>query len=181
VFLYFYQFVGKDLTGIIQFKSVVLGGLLLNLLILGGCGQLATKTSPEQQTSSPKTVSDDSTQARASQDELNLSSIDLSPEDMYRVLLAEMLVVKGDVHSGYKVMFDVATRTRSPQLAERTFKLSMATYDLKAIAQQRLCGERFLRNSLWRGRLPILCKLVMARFRKPCQAGIVFKHYRQMI
>jgi len=134
VFLYFYQFVGKDLTGIIQFKSVVLGGLLLNLLILGGCGQLATKTSPEQQTSSPKTVSDDSTQARASQDELNLSSIDLSPEDMYRVLLAEMLVVKGDVHSGYKVMFEVATRTRSPQLAERTFKLSMATYDLKAIA-----------------------------------------------
>ena len=122
---------GKDLTKIAQIKTVVLALLGLNLIGLSGCGQLTTKPVTASESTADASTGDATTLTTS--DKMELNDINLSPEDMYRVLLAEMLVVKGDVASGFKLMNQVAVKTRQPKLAERSFKLSMATYDLKAI------------------------------------------------
>lgn len=100
-----------------------------------GCSQLSPKPnemSTSDQVQSP-VQSENATQSSLAEE--NSVDLLLSPQDMYRVLLAEMLVGKGEAQAGYELMYLVALKTRNPQLTERTFKLSMMTYDLNAISQ----------------------------------------------
>lgn len=134
VFLHFYQIMGKDLSGLVVFKPVILRILLLVIgLILSGCAQLKPKAESGSEPGAAQPQSASKPMA-SPQPEKDMAQIELTAAEMYRVMLAEMLVVKGDVRTGFSVMHDVAALTRQPELAERAFKLSMATYDLASIA-----------------------------------------------
>lgn len=127
---------GKDLFGFDVLKSVVFrAALLMTGLVLSGCAQLEPRadapTKADFEESAPSAKQQSVSKVDSVQDS---AKIELTAAEMYRVMLAEMLVVKGDVRSGFKIMQEVSTMTRQPELAERTFKLSMATYDLAAIA-----------------------------------------------
>ncbi|WP_158236036.1 lipopolysaccharide assembly protein LapB [Hydrogenovibrio sp. SC-1] len=124
------------MSGFVVFKPVILRVLLLVIgLVLSGCAQLKPKVESafglDAAQTQPESVSKPEDSQQSGKD---VSKIELTAAEMYRVMLAEMLVVKGDVRTGFSVMHEVATLTRQPELAERAFKLSMATYDLASIA-----------------------------------------------
>ncbi|WP_319380187.1 tetratricopeptide repeat protein [Thiomicrorhabdus sp.] len=54
---------------------------------------------------------------------------------MYQVMLSEMLVRRGEPSAAYEVMYHAAEQTRIPELAQRAFQFSMASYDIDKIQE----------------------------------------------
>lgn len=65
----------------------------------------------------------------------------LKAGDMYQILVAEMMALKGFEAQAFDIMFKLAYKLRSPDLAERAFQFSMKTYDAQKIESA---------TSLWR-------------------------------
>jgi len=105
-------------------------GLFLNLT---ACSQLAEKPSEPAMLPDSKAVEDSSETAIESQ--ADTPSAKMSPQTMYQILLAEMLVQKGKNSAAFGVLYPVAAETRDRKLVERVFQLSMLTYDLSAIKE----------------------------------------------
>lgn len=124
---------GKDL---IQKKRqwpailVICMGAFLNLT---ACSQLSEKPAEPALSPVSKTVED--SEKTAVENQADMPSVKMSPQTMYQILLAEMLVQKGNNSAAFGVLYPVAAETRDPKLAERVFQLSMLTYDLSAIKE----------------------------------------------
>lgn len=56
-------------------------------------------------------------------------SLHMPPAQMYNLMLGEMLVQKGELEAAFHLIFSVAKQTKEPSLIERSFQLSMNTYD----------------------------------------------------
>ncbi len=65
-------------------------------------------------------------------------TIPLKAGDMYQIMVAEMMALKGFEAQAFDVVFKLAYKLRSADLAERAFQLSMKTYDAKKIAAATL-------------------------------------------
>lgn len=59
-----------------------------------------------------------------------LPSVKLSPDSLYRILVAEVAVQQGDFDTASQVFLSLAKDTADPRLAERAFQLSMADNNL---------------------------------------------------
>jgi len=67
--------------------------------------------------------------------------IPLKAGDMYQILVAEMMALKGFEAQAFDIIFKLAYKLRSPDLAKRAFQFSMKTYDAQKIEAA---------TSLWR-------------------------------
>ncbi|MGC9386195.1 MAG: tetratricopeptide repeat protein [Hydrogenovibrio sp.] len=115
-------------------------GLLGVLLSLAACGQFpkspsvetteadSTSVAPVVQQPQPLAAPEVIESQKAS-----LASAKMPPDVMYKIMVGEMLVQKGQSANAFGVLYPVAAETKDPGLAERVFKLSMTTYDLNAI------------------------------------------------
>lgn len=119
-------------------KSWVWGVCLAGVFQLTACSQFPKEeaTTPE---STPVEQSTEETaqtpEAEAEVPPVKVPSAEMEPETMYKIMVGEMLVQKGQRASAFGVLYPVAKKTRDPGLAERVFQLSMATYDLNAIQE----------------------------------------------
>jgi tetratricopeptide (TPR) repeat protein len=68
----------------------------------------------------------------------SVSTIPLKAGDMYQVMVAEMMALKGFEAQAFDIVFKLAYKLRSAELAERAFQLSMKTYDTKKITNATL-------------------------------------------
>ncbi len=59
--------------------------------------------------------------------------IPLKAGDMYQIMVAEMMALKGFEAQAFDIVYKLAYKLRSADLAERAFQLSMKTYDAKKI------------------------------------------------
>ena len=59
----------------------------------------------------------------------------LTPEQMYQYMLAEMMAARGTYEGAYKLLLPLAEQVRDVALAERLFALAMRTYDVGNIHQ----------------------------------------------
>lgn len=97
---------------------------------LGGCAQL---TPPPQ----PQSV--DPVEAHVQHDN---TALHLSAPVMFEIMLAEMLVQRGEVTQAHALLFELAQKKREVALMERVFELAMASYSVERIKQTvTLWGE----------------------------------------
>ncbi|MCF6346383.1 MAG: tetratricopeptide repeat protein [Thiomicrorhabdus sp.] len=106
-----------------------------SLLLLTGCFQKEALISGED--SSGLVVAEEVVPAVESKEQV----IPLKAGDMYQILVAEMMALKGFEAQAFDIIFKLAYKIRSPDLAERAFQLSMKTYDAQKIE---------VATSLWR-------------------------------
>lgn len=97
---------------------------------LTGCSKITEKPSPEP-VEKIKPIAVEVPEAPVEK----VQSADMSAETMYKILLAEVLVKRGQPQPAYQLLSDVTKKTRDPGLAERNFQLSMATFDVDAIKE----------------------------------------------
>lgn len=109
---------------------VICLGVFLNLT---ACSQLTEK--PEEPALSPDSEAAERSPETIKENQADMPTAKMSPQTMYQILLAEMLVQKGENSAAFGVLYPVAAETRDPKLVERVFQLSMSTYDLSAIKE----------------------------------------------
>lgn len=109
---------------------VICLGVFLNLT---ACSQLAEK--PSEPAFLPDSKAVEASSETAIESQADIPSAKMSPQTMYQILLAEMLVQKGKNSAAFGVLYPVAAETRDRKLVERVFQLSMLTYDLSAIKE----------------------------------------------
>ncbi len=107
----------------IRWLAVGLGGLFL----LTGCVQ------KEALIQAPEIISTAVKEKQAPVVEVKEHVIPLEAGDMYQILVAEMMALKGFEAQAFDIMFKLAYKLRSPDLAERAFQFSMKTYDARKI------------------------------------------------
>ncbi|MBN2865171.1 MAG: tetratricopeptide repeat protein [Thiotrichales bacterium] len=113
----------KPKDGLKMKRNALLSGLVLvNVLFASGCSSMSERSSvdflkaiqPEEATAEPR--------------EQLYTSSGLTAGMMTQILAAELLVEKGQPAKAYELLFPLAEQTRDVGLVERTFQLSMATY-----------------------------------------------------
>ncbi|RUM91599.1 MAG: hypothetical protein DSZ27_06070 [Thiomicrospira sp.] len=124
---------GKDLIQKKRQWPAVLVICMGAFLSLTACSQLSEK--PAEPALSPASKAVQDSEESTAETQADLPTAKMSPQTMYQILLAEMLVQKGKNSAAFGVLYPVAMETRDPKLAERVFQLSMSTYDLTAIKE----------------------------------------------
>lgn len=112
----------------------IAGAMVLPLFVLSGCSQFVTKTDESPTSDVPaKEVAKESKAAEVKKPKVIPPN--LPAKTMYQLMVAEMLVQKGQNSAAFGLLYPIAKETRDPELAERVFQLSMATYDVNAIKE----------------------------------------------
>lgn len=93
---------------------------LCSLLLLSGCMHQAAKPEPTQASHEQ--------QARLDAPQPIEQTNHIQPQLMFELMLAEMLVQKGDLEGAFGLIYSVAEKTESLALIERAFQLSMNTF-----------------------------------------------------
>lgn len=107
--------------------------LILFFLTLSGCSQTVKKENTAPSTEAQPIEAEKTTLEMAVPEPVQSSEM---PADvMYKILLAEVLVKRGQPGPAYELMSEATEQTRDSGLAERNFQLSMATFDIDAIKQ----------------------------------------------
>lgn len=103
-------------------RTTLLGGLVfVNILFASGCSSMSERSAVESiQAVQP--------QAPVVPTEQRYTASGMTAGTMTQILTAEMLVEKGQPAKAYELLYPLAEQTRDIGLVERTFQLSMATY-----------------------------------------------------
>lgn len=105
------------------FQSLGLAALLASLPFFTAC----TLNSAKQTTSQPGLVAGKPAKTKEQ------ATDHLPPAQMYNLMLGEILVQKGELEDAFHLIYPVAKQTKDPGLIERSFQLSMNTYDIANI------------------------------------------------
>ena len=110
---------------------------LSSVFLLSGCFQqealIQTDASTRVETVTPATqIVAEKTSGTTLKAEA-VDTIPLKAGDMYQIMVAEMMALKGFEAQAFDIVFKLAYKLRSADLAERAFQLSMKTYDAKKI------------------------------------------------
>ncbi|WP_319558054.1 tetratricopeptide repeat protein [Thiomicrorhabdus sp.] len=124
--------------------------LALAALLFGGCsadGLLRTESSPSAAILSSKEVKQPLPELTEEQKERQKRAA-----AMYQVMLAEMLIRRGEPATAYEVMHHAAEQTAIPELAQRAFQFSMASYDIDKIQESIALWRKLDPNNaaVWR-------------------------------
>ena len=114
-------------------------GLLViasSAVLLSGCLPFIESSAKEDKTTEVVTSSVVAEKPTATAEKESVTVADqMSPSthidapSMYQLLVGEMMVQKGYDQQAFEVIYDLALKKRSPELAERAFQLSMKTFD----------------------------------------------------
>ncbi|VAW44249.1 hypothetical protein MNBD_GAMMA04-1746 [hydrothermal vent metagenome] len=106
-----------------------------------------------------------------------VETIPLKAGDMYQIMVAEMMALKGFEAQAFDIMFKLAYKLRSADLAERAFQFSMKTYDAKKIASATLLWREIAPKATtpWRASF-----LIALRQNNVDQALLDWQHYRRL-
>ena len=114
----------KPTDGLNTTRNALISGLVLvNVLFASGCSSMGERVSM----SSNETVQPDTAASTEPRTQLYTASGMTAPM-MAQILTAELLVEKGQPAKAYELLYPLAEKTRDIGLVERTFQLSMATY-----------------------------------------------------
>ncbi|VAW48548.1 hypothetical protein MNBD_GAMMA03-709 [hydrothermal vent metagenome] len=111
------------------------------------------------------------------EDQQNTNVVPLKAGDMYQLLVAEMMALKGFEAQAYDIVFKIAYKLRTPELAERAFKLSMKTYNAQKIEAATMLWREVAPEATtpWRASL-----LIALRQNNVEQALADWQHYRTL-
>ena len=107
---------------------------LSSVFLLSGCfqqGELIQTDASTRVEAVTKMVSEKT--SSAVENAKTVEMIPLKAGDMYQIMVAEMMALKGFEAQAFDIVFKLAYKLRSADLAERAFQLSMKTYDAKKI------------------------------------------------
>ena len=108
----------------------LLPGLVSGFLLLSGCGLTTAIKDESTAQNSEKAISSDSKSNRKA---VAAENISLDSGSMFEILAAEMMMQKGQAASAFEVLYPLAVQTKDKALAERTFQVAMASYDVTNI------------------------------------------------
>ena len=108
---------------------------------------------------------------------IKANTIPLKAGDMYQILVAEMMVLNGFEAQAFDIVFKVAHKLRSSDLAERAFQLSMKTYNAKKIEAATLLWREIEPEAIipWQASF-----LIALRQNNVEQALNDWQHYRSL-
>ena len=112
----------KPKNGFKMKRATLLGGLIFaNILFASGCSSMSEPSAVES-------IHVIQPQAPAVPIKQRYTASGMTAGTMTQILIAEMLVEKGQPAKAYELLYPIAEQTRDIGLVERTFQLSMATY-----------------------------------------------------
>lgn len=103
--------------------------------------------------------------------------VSLEAGDMYQILVAEMMALKGFEAQAFNIMFKLAYKLRTPDLAERAFQFSMKTYDARKIESAASLWRKISPNASTPWRASFLIALRQNNVEKALED---WAHYRTL-
>ena len=114
-------------------KYIVLSLLLLSFTSLSGCSLTQEKPVAKQAQIVETAKNSDPEHSEKTESDESESLLHLTPQQMFEVMAAEMLLKRKQPKGAFNTIFPLARELRDPELAKRAFEISMNTYDLRNI------------------------------------------------
>ena len=123
-------------------------GLMVSSILMAGCAVPLVPNNaadtPQQQQVKSNSVSHQKSQAS--------NSISLDGNTMFEIMAAEMMMQKGQAASAFEIFYPLALKTNDKGLAERTFQVAMASYNVVNIEKATVHWKKVSPESIlaWR-------------------------------
>ncbi len=166
-------------------RSCLTFGMALGcLFVLNGCVQGEGEVKASKITSLPVTASpveEDSIsnlEKKGGEEKAHSQTIiALHAGDMYQIMVAEMMALKGFEAQAFDIMFKLANKLKSPELAERAFQFSMKTYN----AQKIEAATQLWRNVAPQEKIPWRASFLIALRQNDVEQALSdWKQYRRL-